>query len=288
MMTRRLLAAAAFTLLATASAIAAPALWKVSDADSAVWLFGSIHLLPADTEWRTPEFEAVLAGAERVYFETDLGPNAQPEIAVLTIQKGFVTDGRLLSDRIEPELLAKVREAAALYDVPMASLLAMRPWLAASTLSVSALTQAGYDPNKGVDSVLQDEIPKDRQGFLETAAEQIDFLAGSDEASEVQMLEGTLAEADRMVEMTEEMKAAWLDGNPEILGDVFMAEAGGYGDAFIETLINQRNHNWVVKIETMLTGNEDALIVVGAGHLIGEKSLAKLLENKGFLIERVQ
>lgn len=288
MMIRRLLAGAALTLFATASSVAAPALWRVSDADSSVWLFGSIHLLPPDTEWRTPAFEDILAGADRVYFETDLGPEAQPEIMVLTLQNGFATDGRLLSERIEPELMQKVRDAAALYDVPMPTLLAMRPWLVASTLSVSALTQAGYDPSKGVDSVLQMEIDTDRQGFLETAAEQIGFLAGEDETAEMQMLEGTLAEADRMVEMIDEMKAAWLDGNPEILGDVFMAEAGAYGDAFIKTLIDQRNHNWVVKIEAMLADNEEALIVVGAGHLIGEVSVVELLEARGFSSERVQ
>lgn len=288
MIKRRLLAGASLALLMSASAQAAPALWKVSDADSAVWLFGSIHLLPPGTEWRTEAFEAVLADADRVYFETDLGPEMQPEIIALTMEQGFATDGRLLSQRIEPELMAKVREAAALYGVPVPTLLAMRPWLAASTLSVSALTQAGYDPASGVDTVLQQEIDKDRQGFLETAAEQIGFLAGGDEASEVQMLEGTVAEAERMVEMIDEMKDAWLEGNPEVLGDVFLAEMGAYGDAFMETLIDERNSNWVVQIETMLSDNEQALIVVGAGHLIGENSVIKLLEEKGFSSERVQ
>ena len=288
MMIRRLLAGAALTLLATASSLAAPALWKVSDADSSVWLFGSIHLLPPDTEWRSPAFEEILAAADRVYFETDLGPEAMADILILTMQQGFATDGRLLNDRIDADLMDKVRDAAALYEVPVPTLLAMRPWLAASTLSVTALTQAGYDPSRGVDNELQMEINKDRQGFLETAAEQIGFLAGEDEAAEVQMLEGTLAEANRMVAMIDEMKAAWLDGNPETLGDLFMAEAGAYGDAFIKTLIDQRNRNWTVQIEDMLAENEEALIVVGAGHLIGETSVVELLEARGFSSERVQ
>lgn len=286
-MIRRLLAGAAITVLATASGLAAPALWKVSDSDSSVWLFGSIHLLPAGTEWRTPDFEQLLTKVDRVYFETNLAPEAQPEILRLTAEKGFATDGRLLSDRIDPELMQKVRDAAELYDVPMPTLLAMRPWLAASTLSVAALTQAGYDPTEGVDTILQLEVDTDRQGFLETAEEQIGFLAG-DESTEVQMLEGTVAEADRMVEMIDEMKAAWLEGNPESLGDVFMAEAGAYGEAFMEVLIDQRNQNWAVKIESMLAENEQALIVVGAGHLIGDTSVVKLLEEKGFSSERVQ
>ena len=107
-------------------------------------------------------------------------------------------------------------------------------------------------------------------------------------ASEVEMLAGTLAEADRLVEMLDEMMAAWVAGNPEELADLFMADAGAYGEAFIDILINQRNENWTAEIETMLTENEEALLVVGAGHLLGEMSVVKLLEDKGFTAEHVQ
>ena len=59
--------AAATALLATAvPANAAPALWQVSDGNSKVWLFGSFHLLPPATDWRTDIFEHPLAGADRV------------------------------------------------------------------------------------------------------------------------------------------------------------------------------------------------------------------------------
>jgi uncharacterized protein YbaP (TraB family) len=288
MIIRKLFAALTLAVSATLPAASAPALWKVHDADSAIWLFGSIHLLPEDTEWRTAALEKIMAKADVVYFETDLGLEAQPEIIALTMEHGFARDGRLLNERIDAGLMAKVRDAAGLYGVPVPTLLAMRPWLAASTISVTALAQAGYDPNLGVDLTLQNEIDRDRLRFFETAAEQIGFLAGGDEASEVAMLEGTLAEADRLVEMLDEMKAAWADGNPEALADLFMADAGAYGDAFIEILINQRNRNWVDQIETLLDKNEEALIVVGAGHLLGEMSVVKLLEEKGFSAERIQ
>lgn len=288
MIFRPLLVALALANVSAVPALSAPALWKVSDADSSVWLFGSIHLLPEETEWRTPALDKLLTKADRVYFETDLGPEAQPEILALTMEHGFATDGRLLNARIDAELMQKVRDAAELYGVPVPTLLAMRPWMAASTISVTALMEAGYDPNLGVEMVLQQEVPRERQGYLETAAEQIGFLAGEDETSEVEMLEGTLAEADRLVEMLDEMMAAWVDGNPETLTDLFMADAGAYGEAFIEILINKRNENWTAEIETMLEGNEEALLVVGAGHLLGEMSVVTLLENKDFTAERLQ
>lgn len=178
MFIRRSLAVLTIALAFAGGAQAAPAIWKVSDEDSSVWLFGSIHLLPPGTEWRTEIFDNLIDEADRVYFETDLGPAAQPKIIALTMEQGFARDGRLLNQRISEKLMGKVRSAAERFAVPVPTLLAMQPWMAASTISVSALVQAGYDPNAGVDTMLQQEISVERQGFLETAEEQIDVIAG--------------------------------------------------------------------------------------------------------------
>ena len=76
----RLFAASVALLAAAVPANAAPALWQVSDGNSKIWLFGSFHLLPPATEWRTDTFERTMAGADRVYFETDVGDAVQGTI----------------------------------------------------------------------------------------------------------------------------------------------------------------------------------------------------------------
>lgn len=288
MFIRRSLAVLTIVLAFAGGAQAAPAIWKVSDEDSSIWLFGSVHLLPPGTEWRTEIFDNLIDEADRVYFETDLGPVAQPKIIALTMERGFARDGRLLNQRISEKLMGKVRSAAERFAVPVPTLLAMQPWMAASTISVSALVQAGYDPNAGVDTMLQQEISVERQGFLETAEEQIDVIAGGSEADQIIMLEATLAEAERIVTMIDEMKDAWLGGTPETLADLFLAEMGAYGEGFMDRLIVDRNENWVKQIEVMLAENEAAFLVVGAGHLVGEHSVVKLLEQQGLSSERVQ
>lgn len=277
---------AALALMGTASA--APALWKVSDANSSVWLFGSIHLLPPGTEWRTETFDSLISEADRVYFETDLGPAAQPAIVALTMERGFASEGRLLSERIDSKLMGKVRTAAAAFAVPVPTLLAMQPWMAATTITMSALVQAGYDPTTGVDQVLAAETAPKRQGFLETAEQQFDAIAGGTEEEQILMLERTLAEAEQIVAMIDEMKSAWLSGTPEEFETLFMAEMGAYGQGFMDRLIIDRNENWVEQIGVMLADNEAAFVVVGVGHLIGEHSVVNMLEDKGFTSERIQ
>lgn len=288
MFVRRSLAVLATTLTFACGANAAPAIWKVSDGNSSVWLFGSIHMLPDGMEWRTEIFDNLLDDADRIYFETDLGMEAQTRILALTMERGFARDGVLLNHRIDAKLMSKVRSAAATYAVPVPTLLAMQPWMAASTISVAALTAAGYDPTKGVETTLVNEIPVERQGFLETAEQQIEAIAGGSEADQIQMLVATLAETDGLAEMVDNMVAGWLDGTPDVVADIFLADLGAYGEAFVDRLITQRNENWVEQIVAMLEADEEAFLVVGAGHLVGPDSVVTLLENKGFSNERVQ
>lgn len=274
--------------LAHGSVQAAPAMWKVSDGDSAVWLFGSVHMLPPDANWRTPYFDKVMAKADRIYFETDISPESQMAITARTFELGFNKDGRLLSEVIGPDLTERLRDAASDYGQPMAMLLTMRPWMAATTLSLGAITEMNYDPMLGVETVVSGELPGDRRGYLETVDQQLDFLAGGGDAEQIAMLEATLDTLGEMESDLNAMVASWLAGEPEDLGEIFLTQTGGYDQATLERLIDTRNHDWVGQIETMLANNENNLLIVGAAHLAGEVSVVRLLEDAGYTSERVQ
>lgn len=279
-------------LLATFALIAptyaAPAIWQVSDADSSIWLFGSVHMLPAGVDWRTGRLDKVISKADRVYFEADVSAAAQAELMPLSIELGFNRDGVLLSDQIGEALTDRVREAAQDYDIPMPALLTMKPWMAATTLSSGPMMQSGYEARLGVEMVLAAELSDEQKGFLETGAEQLGFLAGGTLEEQITMLEATLDTLHLAQSDIETMIAAWMDGNPEALGQAFDSQMEGFGDVMVERIIDLRNHKWTDKIEAMLARNESALLVVGAAHLAGETSVAKLLEERGYLSKRIQ
>lgn len=278
-----------FLLLAsTGTAHSAPALWQVSDEDSSIWLFGSVHLLRAETKWRSPTLDKVLSKAERVYFETDLSIEAQMAVMPMSFELGFNRDGRLLSDIIGAELTARVREAAGRYAIPMANLLTMKPWMAATTLSTGPLLESGYEAAHGVETVLAAELTEDRLGYLETPEQQLNFLAGGSLNEQIAMLEGTLDTLDVMQSDIDEMVRAWSEGQPEQLGEIFTAQMGSYDQGMVERLIDMRNADWVEQIDAMLGRNESALLVVGAAHLAGDASVVRLLEARGFGGERLQ
>jgi uncharacterized protein YbaP (TraB family) len=270
-----------------APAAAAPGIWEVRDDDSAIWLFGSFHVLPEGTEWRTELFDNIMVEADKIVFETDVRPEAMSLVGADAYVRGIYTDGTLLTQTLSPELSTQLRETMAEIGMPMGLLQAMRPWMAANTISVQALAAAGYN-EQGVEFVLLPELSKDRLQFLESGAEQIEVLAGAPEDEQIALLQSTLDELGKLPKMMDKMMRSWAGGTPERLEHMFLMEMGGFEEAFLERLLYVRNRNWIAPLEAMLVENQEHLVVVGAAHLIGDKSVLDLLEQAGYEIERIQ
>lgn len=283
----RLLPVAAVFGLAALPAQAAPALWEIRDNDSAIWLFGSFHLLPEDVGWRTDLFNQVLADADSVIFEADVRPLAVAQLGAEAFARGVYTDGTMLTDALDATTEARLREKAATINLPMGSILAMRPWMATNTISVQALNSSGFG-GEGVEFMLQPALSPDRLGFLESGGQQLDVLAGAPEDEQIAMLTATLDQLDTLPKVMDKMLASWLDGTPDKLADLFLMEMGGYEAAFLERLIYARNRNWIAPLEAMLADNSENLVIVGAAHLIGDRSVLDLLTQAGYTVTRVQ
>ena len=132
-------------MLATAPALAEPALWKVSDADSHVWLFGSVHVLDWQRDWRTPQFNAALDQAELVYFELMLDANAFSEMTQLSFSEGLVRKGESLDDYLTDEQSARLEAIALEIGIEYRTLRRLRPWLAEMTLIQSTVLGSGLE-----------------------------------------------------------------------------------------------------------------------------------------------
>nr|WP_295892468.1 TraB/GumN family protein [uncultured Devosia sp.] len=273
--------------LMAAPVLAAPAMWEVRDDDSSIWLFGSFHVLPEGTIWRTAMFDDILGDADRVVFEADVRPAALALIGADAFVRGIYVDGTLLTDVLSDAEEARLRAEAEAIGLPIGTILAMRPWMATNTISVQALAGEGYTA-QGVEVILQPELSDDRQAYLETGEQQLDVLAGAPEDEQVAMLLGLLDQIPIMPKLMDKMLDSWLEGTPDAMEALFLAEMGGFETTFLDRLIYARNQNWISPLETMLADDQDNLVIVGAAHLLGDGSVLDLLDRAGYEIERVQ
>jgi uncharacterized protein len=269
-------------LLLPAAAIARPALWVVKDADTTIYLFGTVHLLPNDTAWHYPAVDRAVADSQRLYIE--LTDDDQANMMALVLRYG-VDVAHPLSSLLDPSERLRLTMAANKAGVPggVQALNVMRPWLAALTLATAPLLKAGLDPEHGVDKQLKAQMAGAGKQVLglETAEQQIRFLADMPQSVELAFLRSSIRDADKgTIELTE-LIDAWKNGDVAAIarledGDLRQTEPKLY-----QRLLVQRNGAWAKKIAAMLQQPGTIFIAVGAAHLAGPDSVQMQLHKLG-------
>jgi uncharacterized protein len=284
-MTSRLLARillALVLLLVSASALAKPALWVLKDADTTIYLFGTVHLLPNDTDWHYPALDRALADSRALYLE--LTDDDAANMAALVLRHGMDPTHPLSAQLGESET-QRLRILANRAGVPggMQTLNVMRPWLAALTLAVSPLLKAGLDPEHGVDKLLKAQMAGARKPVLglETAEQQIRFLADMPRSVELAFLRSTMRDADKgSIELTR-LIDAWKQGDTATIARLEDEDMRRTEPRLYQLLLVQRNEAWAAKIATMLQQPGTIFIAVGAAHLAGPDSVQAQLHKLG-------
>lgn len=273
-----------------APASAAPALWQVSDGDSDIYLFGSVHLMDKGRQWRTPQLEAVLDAAEHVYFEVIIDETAYATLTRLGMVYSHYRDGRTLWDDLTPEQADRLRREAPRYGVDINAISSLRPWVVAQTLSLAGMSEEPVSgmAASGVDMVLQAEVPAERQRQLETAEIQFRLLSGAPIEQQVTTLMKTLDALEQMdgKDPIQELLAVWSRGDTDALAEAAFADTPIGTDEY-RRFFSDRNRRWVTELEKLLASNDQSLVVVGAGHLVGPDGLPSLLEAAGYTVKRI-
>ena len=279
------LAGLAFLSAASAQQEEGPALWHLSDEDSDIYIFGTIHILPPELEWRTARIDEAFASADTVYFETATDEAAQQAMQPLVMQLGLNHDGRTLSSMLDEETYARFERVAGSVGLPAANLEPFKPWLASLTVTVTYITTLGHDPSSGVEQILTAEAVAAGQNidFFETPEQQLHFFADMPEELQVKGLSLGLEQIEdgTVAQMMERMDEIWVNGDTEAMNSLINDDMRDETPEFYEIIIVNRNRIWVGQIEEILAGSGTAFIAVGAGHLAGDDSLIGMLRDRG-------
>ena len=78
-----------------------------------------------------------------------------------------------------------------------------------------------------------------------------------------------------------------VNENPYPPSPLIRHEMGSADSPRYRRLLTERNTRWAGTIEEILAANDESMIIVGAGHLVGPDGLPALLEQRGFAVERI-
>jgi uncharacterized protein YbaP (TraB family) len=281
--------AVAFSPLAAKAPAAKPALWKLADHDTTIYLFGTIHLLPKGTEWRTAKFNAASASASSLVVETVID-EAKPEAAIGEMMRMAVSPNLPpVLDRVPADKRAALAAVIKRSGMPPARLDILETWAVGMLLLGVTFQDLGLDPNSGVESALKSEFTNAGKaiGQLETNAEQFSFFDTLPEKAQRQFLEGVLEDtAKARVEFAKMLKT-WSKGDVRAMGATFNAELAD-APALRENLLRKRNANWSRWLQQRLAQPGVVMVAVGAGHLAGGDSVIAMLKRSGHKVTRVQ
>lgn len=270
-------------------------LWKVTGDNTGKisYIFGTHHFASLSFLDSVKGLDAALENAEKVYGELDMQAAMDPS-ALMGMQQMIMAPADSTIDKVlTAKQLADLNMAWAKYgtdEVPMEALYMLKP--AGLSTQLAALMSAKVLPDmnvgQGIDNELQVRARKagKQVAGLETMEFQTNMLLGDPISKQAEDLMETIedidAEAGKLVRLTN----AYLAQNYKDI-ETICAESVLKNPESAEKMIISRNNNWMKQLEPEMK-NTNLLVVVGAGHLVGDKGILNQLKQAGYTVTPVK
>ena len=278
----------ALGLFGCLTAHAASPVWAVRGAHNIVYLAGSVHMLPADDAALPPGFARAYGDSSKVVMELDLAKFDPMEAMAWMSEHGTLPGGTTLRGVLGEQRYGRVTAAAATLGMPLLGLDSLAPWVVGIEITDMAYEHAGFDPEQGVEEQLLRLAQADHKptAGLETLPEELGSLSSLSNADQIRMLDQTIDELKDIKSETREITGAWREGNGAHLAALLSTEYSSFPSLY-KPLVTDRNRRWLPQVEELLKSHDNALVVVGALHLVGNGGLLELLRSKGYTITQL-
>ncbi|GAB4136809.1 MAG: TraB/GumN family protein [Sphingomonadales bacterium] len=266
-----------------------PAIWQIEGKTATVYLLGTIHLLEPGMAWRSPAIDRAVANAEALWLEVDQSAAAGPAFQAHVAARGLDPQGPGLSSLLGPDLSAQFAGLTQELGVPATAFEPMRPWFAAVTLTLVYTQRQGYDPQSGVEAVLERDFRDAGKPVhaLEKPEQAIAALADQSLEGQKALLVDTIDQLADGGAVLDAMAAAWQAGDLKALKELALTPIQQHQEAY-QALLVDRNRAWLPQIEAVIAGRGRHLVAVGAAHLIGDDGLVAMLQARGHPINRLE
>jgi len=265
-----------------------PAMWKLSDDDTNIRILGSVHVLKPGTVWMSDEIQGYINGANKIYFELSPEQQAQAVMTPLVQKYGLLPEGETLEQKLSPEDYAATKTFLAGLGLPEQGIARFKPWMAATVITAFKFTKVGFNPQAGVEAtiVAQANARGVKMDGLEMAEDQIKLFAEMSDETQVSFLKSSLDNTDELANAMTTLTENWMAGDTADLTAYFDESFGSF-PKLEKRLLEDRNANWVPRLESLLDQPGDFLVVVGTAHILGDQSVVKMLEDKGYKVARI-
>ncbi len=262
-----------------------PALWVVKDADTTIYLFGTVHILKPGLGWFDEAVKDAFDKSDQLVLEM-----VEPDMATsqeLFVKYGLDQSGKPLTSKMTAEEKQVYTKAMEKIGLPVAGFEPFDPWAAAVTMQMIGLQKGGYDMASGVETQLTAAAKAKNKPIsgVETMELQLAIFDGLPQEVQIKFLIESARAIDTMNASMDNMVALWAKPDPEALAGLM--NEGLTDPRLYDALLTNRNAQWAAWINRQLEKPGTIFMAVGAGHMSGPTSVPHFLNAYGLKAERI-
>jgi uncharacterized protein YbaP (TraB family) len=261
-------------------------LWKAVGKSNVVYFLGSIHEL-RKTDYPLPQIaEFAFTNCQIAAFERDFSKIQDSNSLAVLRAKTKLPAGTTLRQVLPASIYVSFSNHVEEAGLSMArSFDSLRPAFAVEKLDLIKLDRLDARFDYGVDThffKLAQQTGKQIVGF-ETTEFQTDLVANLSDSEQELWVEDYLAEVDNREERYNRLVSAWKNGNSA----EFEQFVKGKVASLHKKLDTDRTRSWMPQIRKLLQGRENAIVIVGAAHLVGADGVVELLKKEGVKVTQL-
>jgi uncharacterized protein YbaP (TraB family) len=262
--------------------------WKVSKGDHSIYLGGTVHILRKEDYPLPKAFENAYNDSKVLTFETDTKALGDPGLQQKVMSKGMYQDDRTLQTVLSKETYKELDAACGKYGLPIAMMQKMKPALVVTTISAMAMKKDMGMTEEGVDMYFTKKATEDKKELqqLETVDDQINRITMMGEGKEDEFVSYSLKDMKDMKTTLFDLITNWKSGEKEDMNKEIQDMKKDY-PATYQSLLVERNNNWMPQIFSYLENGTKAFILVGTLHLHGPDGLLNKLKEQGYQISQM-
>ncbi len=277
-----------FLLQVSVSAEDKNCLWRIETDKNTVYFLGSIHMLKKECYPLDPAIQDAYNDAQTVVFEVNIDSSQSSQAQQKIMVKAISKDNTSLKDKLSTDTYQRAAQILKEAGANILQFDMFEPWFFSISLMAMKIQQLGFDPSYGIDYHFFNKAKKDGKQIssLETIDFQISLFDELNSEDQEAMVKQTLDEIDLLEEELQKMIDLWIKGDAEKLEQMVLKSFKNHPHIY-HTFLIERNKTWIDKIETLLEGDENSLIISGTAHLLGDRGVLSLLEKKGYTVKQL-
>ena len=263
-------------------------LWKVKGDHNTMYLLGSVHVLSKHAYPLKPALERAFDDSNQVVFEIDLTQFTPRSFRQEFKRTALYPSGQSLSKKLSPGTIELLKSVLPDYGLTLDKVERFKPWFLAEWLSSRALEMAGFSDQLGVDFYFYHKAKAAGKPVLglETLRDQAQiFDSFNDQESELYLV-STISGLPAYAVMVGRLVDAWKDGDVGLL-DQLLNQDKRSDPTTHDVLFSKRNSKWMPEIERFAHESGNYLIIVGAGHLVGDDGVVAQLKRAGYSVQQL-